>query len=648
MTSLRLLMASVAVGICVLAVTGGSSAAPGSWTQAQVNTSIENGVAYIDTQQNADGSFGSDDPAETGIALAAYGVLANGNFSSLPASYQTHVQNAINYLLTSQDTTHTGAPDYFGSWQSFGTYQTYSTGLALLGLSPFTSVNPGVATAIADGRAFLTGPDFQGATNTSCDSSDGSSTAYFCGGWNYEIDYGRSDESNTGYAMTGLEVTGGVPASLHFDDLNWQDHVQELASNPFAARNDGGADYQPGFCGTGGSGGFGGFCSNANDSGTVLFSYGDLGVPMADPRVAAAITFDQDVLNAYELMLTNAGPSGLQMIAHSGTNEDGSCTPNTGGCDWYTSGDGGFHYSLFALTKGLGSYIAPNLSDATNWYAKVVDLLLSQQNADGSWSQDGRDDFSTVFATGLSVASLGLVAVQQATGTITVHKTVDAGGASPTSFCFTLSPDPGNGQVCADSSGNAVFDNVPAGSYDANETTSPAGYHQVSNDCTGLVIAAQGDSPTCDVHDAINAIPHDVDAHLGIGPDIRLGPKGTNTTAVKADCKNETPAENVHCTLQVSGLPTGCTAESSAGPLATSPGGFLVDDLSSYTVNQTKHFDFKLTTTCNPNLAKGVVAKLTFKMCADGGVIDSDPCNDTDNTPDKSPNVVVKSVKLHR
>ena len=73
-----------------------------------------------------------------------------------------------------------------------------------------------------------------------------------------------------------------------------------------------------------------------------------------------------------------------------------------------------------------------------------------------------------------------------------------------------------------------------------------------------------------------------------------------------------------------------------------------MDNLSSYAVNQTKHFDFKVTTTCTPNLAKGVVAILQFKMCADGGVIDPDPCVDTDITPDASPNVVMKSVKLHR
>jgi hypothetical protein len=336
-----------------------------------------------------------------------------------------------------------------------------------------------------------------------------------------------------------------------------------------------------------------------------------------------------------ELTLAPATATNVVGTSHTvtATLKDGSGNPISGAT---------ILFSVSGVNSASGSGSSPTDANgqATFSYTGTnvgTDTIKACYDKDNSGTCDSEE--TTATATKDWTAS--------ATGTITVHKTVDAGGESPTSFCFTLSPDPGNGEVCADSSGDAVFDNVPAGTYDATETTSPATYHQVSNDCTGLVLAG-GDSLTCDVHDTVSAIAHDVDAHLGIGPDIGLGPKGTNTTAVKADCKNETPAENVHCTLQVSGLPTGCTAKSSAGPLATSPGGFLVDDLSSYAVNQTKHFDFKLTTTCNPNLAKGVVAKLTFKMCADGGVIDSDPCNDTDITPDKSPNVVVKSVKLHR
>jgi len=120
---------------------------------------------------------------------------------------------------------------------------------------------------------------------------------------------------------------------------------------------------------------------------------------------------------------------------------------------------------------------------------------------------DGNDDNSIQtnsfnVSSGANCISTSLIY----TGTITVHKTVDVGLEPLASFCFTLSPDPGNGQVCANDSGDAVFTNVPAGSYSATETASPATYSQVSNDCTAalLIIAAQGDSPACQVHDTID------------------------------------------------------------------------------------------------------------------------------------------------
>jgi hypothetical protein len=64
---------------------------------------------------------------------------------------------------------------------------------------------------------------------------------------------------------------------------------------------------------------------------------------------------------------------------------------------------------MWSLSKGLGEYIAPDLGNPNNWYATVADLLLSEQATDGSWPQDGRDDASSVAATGFSIFALGLV-----------------------------------------------------------------------------------------------------------------------------------------------------------------------------------------------------------------------------------------------
>lgn len=393
-----LLAAAVAAGtLALLTVLPVSvSAAPGGWTQHQVNKSIKKGVAFIDSTQNSDGSFGTIPFSDTGMALVAYGVLANGNFKSLSASYQSHVKKAIAYLLA-----HQGSD---GSWAEFGSDTTYGTGTVLSGLSSFKTVNSKVPAAIAAGRKFLIKTDFQGPAQTGCDSSDASPTAYFCGGWNYESDPGRSDESNTGWALTGLFLSGGVPTSLRPDNINWQHHVQSLAGNPFSpTANDGGGSYQPDCadhnCGS--------FSSNANDTGSLLFGLGFDGVPASDKHAAAAITLGNDILDTYEKALPTTN-----MVYHTATNEDGSCNPANSGCTWsFAGGEGGYHYSIFALTKGLGEYIAPSLTNPSNWYAKVVDLLLTTQASDGSWPQDGRDDGDGTFAAALAVGSLGLVAV---------------------------------------------------------------------------------------------------------------------------------------------------------------------------------------------------------------------------------------------
>jgi hypothetical protein len=407
-----------------------AEAAPGGHTQADVHASVVAAVAYIDTQQNVNGSFGVVFPvAETGAALLAYGVLANGNFASLSAAYQLHVKNAITWLLSQQNLAAPSIGGVGGSWSGDDGY-TYDTSLAISGLSTFTAVNLAIPAAVSNGRAFLIN-EFQAPPFVACSSTDPpDATASFCGGWNYTPSPGRSDESNTGFALTGLRLSGGVPPAIAAVNVGWQHHVQQIATNTFATRNDGGGSYQPGIGG-------GPFSSNANDSGSMLFGLGFDGAPIGDPRVQAALKFGNDILDVYEL----AAPANHIMVYHTGAAEDGACSPGVGTCDWsFAPGEGGYHYSLFALSKGLGEYIPPSLFNPANWYAKEVDLLLNQQLGNGSWPVDLRDDGSVVFTAGLSVAVLGLVGVAQPkpTGIVKVCKVAGPGVNPGSVFAFTV------------------------------------------------------------------------------------------------------------------------------------------------------------------------------------------------------------------
>jgi Divergent InlB B-repeat domain/Prenyltransferase and squalene oxidase repeat len=481
-----------------------TQAAVGGWTPADVDAAVARGVAYIDSTQNADGSFGSSfPPAETAFAIIAYGVLDEGDINNLPSAMQTHLQNAVTYLLSQQS-----ADGSFGC-----SYCTYTTGLALDALSSSTGVDPGIPAAISSGRAYLIStqnapPAVTGnPSSPNCSGADqpppGSGTDTYCGGWNYDAGFGRSDESNTGFALTGLQLTGGVPAATASYNVDWQRHVQELtATNYFAARNDGGGDYEPGIS-------FGSFSSNANDTGSLLFGYGYDGVAGSDPKVQAALTFGTDVLDVYGLTTSTR-----VMVFHTGMAEDGACDPAVAGCDWaFAFGEGGYHYSLWSLTKGFGLYIPHDLSDPSNWYAKVVDLLLTQQNADGSWPVDGRDDFTSIVSTSFAVDALGLVGVPTLTvtkagsgsGTVTSSPAgIDCGATCSAKFprgtalTLTATPDAGStftgwGGDCTgtgpcvvtmdqDQAVTATFDVGPptltvtkAGSGSGTVTSSPAG-----------------------------------------------------------------------------------------------------------------------------------------------------------------------------
>jgi hypothetical protein len=405
-------------------------------TTAQVNASVLGGVEYIDCQQNVNGSFGNSgtgDVPETAAAIVAYGTLAKNDIANLPTAqtdpacagtrdFRTDMTNAVTWMLGQQNATAPSSEGAGGAWD-FGGDTTYATGLALTALS-FSSTVPttpptAVATAITNGRAFLSN-DFQAAPNGACSTVWVASgdTSYFCGGWNYDASFGNhSDESNTGFAMTGLALTGGMPPAMQLVNVGWQANVQaNTLTNPHwaATRNDGGGSYEPSLV----DGGVPSFSSNSNDSGSLTFGFADDGLTAADPRVQVALQFNTDALDTLEKAAHSSVSVKHIMVFHTGATEDGSCDPSAGGCDWgLGTGEGGFHYSMFALSKGLGAFIAPKLSDGTNWYSKIADLLTTTQNTTagasfGSWPADLRDDFTPLFATALSVFSLGLVGVK--------------------------------------------------------------------------------------------------------------------------------------------------------------------------------------------------------------------------------------------
>ena len=86
------------------------------------------------------------------------------------------------------------------------------------------------------------------------------------------------------------------------------------------------------------------------------------------------------------------------------------------------------------------------------------------------------------------------------------------------------------------------------------------------------------------------------------GRDLGLGSDGEIMRQVLARCRNNsTHTDIIRCTVQIVGLPGGCTAQNlETSAFAGAPDNLLVDDTSSYSPGLEKKFDFKMKIVCSP------------------------------------------------
>jgi hypothetical protein len=531
----------------------------------------------VDSAWTLTDTAGSFTNADVGLTVTGDNIPEGTTIASHTSSTSvTLSQSAIGSLTAGTVTLTAEGPDG-GSWgvgPGNGSYTTYDTGLALaaLGLNNgMPALKNKIASATAAGRDFLASDQQTTENGASCSTTPGTEDAESCGGgWNYTPGCCRTDESNTGYAETGLHVSGGLTPTEQEFELGWQENDQANKTNnptyscsgegqeskgrtssgrkrasaaPSAevCHNDGGGSYEDQIVDDIGDA----FSSNANDSGTLLYSLGYAGVPAQGctattpggvtgcQRVDMALQFDTDVLDTYEKTANEDPTPGYEtgphtMVYHTGDNEDGSCAVGgASACDWSDDpGEGGFHYSMFTLSKGMGAYIPADLSDGSNWYAKVADLLVHQQDTTavctpdqstpcllGSWPFDGRDDGSSyVFASGLAVFSLGLVATPPPPVT-KVTEVVASPHCDQIGFSWANPTTPNYGGVyiqesttgypATSSSGTRIADvKAPADSYTVTDLQDGTKYYFAlfAHDTTGQAVAGGVDAsaaPVC-------------------------------------------------------------------------------------------------------------------------------------------------------
>jgi hypothetical protein len=356
-------------------------------TEAQKQTAIDGGLAWLASQQGANGSWCQSGycAADTAAALLAFTEQKykplGWNDPINPNKYASNVTNAVNFLLKDAGTVAIpnnrgdgNNPNISGSGTGYiwgGNEATYVTGLVLPalarvtagvnGITPGTAINlPGFA---VDGKTYAQVIQDTVATFANGQTRvDNAAWAGARGGWRYTPSDGQSDGSTAQWPAIGMlfaqQVPGvTVPGFVKSELKYWMDYIQ----NP-----NGGAGYDnPG--------------NLVNESKT-----GGLLVQMA--------------FTGYNGTSSGAGDASDRAgaLAYLNTHwQDGA-----NGWD----GNFGQPYSMWSVYKGLESTIGltdttaiTNLrpqggalldaGDTWNWYEDYAQSLVDAQNAgDGSWS----------------------------------------------------------------------------------------------------------------------------------------------------------------------------------------------------------------------------------------------------------------------
>lgn len=373
----------------------------------QINSAIDKGLDYLSANQAGAGywAYGGYEQAATGAAAFAMLSQKSQWDAGKAATYQTQVDNAMNWLL-GQATVATVSTRYNDTSNAGGAYNicpggvgpckavywygagesTYTTGLIASAIATYGAANPDAVATASGPLAGMTWKQIaQGITNTFSAAQAANNTGNRWGGWRYGLPANTDADSSTtqwaAIAMLYSQTLGAVTPPIVRSDLanHWL---------PAAQAANGSACYQPNT----------GPCDQA-DTGGMLLSMAFTGKTMADPAVQRAVSY---LNNNWR-----TGPSDT----------------------WY--GNFGHPYAMWAEYKGLETMVGladtthlTNLLDPTcgaggnpanappstcNWWQDDNEWLVRNQNADGGW--DGYGYWYGPLATAFYLPILGGTAI---------------------------------------------------------------------------------------------------------------------------------------------------------------------------------------------------------------------------------------------
>lgn len=393
------ILLSVSVILCV--VTSKAAAA----TEEEINTAIDNGLSWLASVQDSDGSdIGAwhyeTPPPEypeclyTDVALTALVVLKfverakeqNIDPFSLPYQYASNVIAGYDFILKNAVIEN----DFI----YFTRNATYSTGAAMMAVAASNDPDKEITTGPLAGKTYQDA--LQGMMNW-MDFAQQKNIRYACeeGGWEDSDDRDnmnrRADQTNTGYATLGigfasapspagfgLTIPDGVLTRLNTYIGNVQDPIYVDTVDPY----DGGSWFE--------------FCwqkkwVNILKTGNLLYEMAMVGNMLDPVRVQNAISYIQNHWN----------DEGLQSEA-----EQNFIYSSQGWKDSYQA--------MFTMTKGLEKLGIGTLNiggSNINWFEDVSNVIVTNQNGNGSFDRINPDIYegeeSTALRTAWALLTLG-------------------------------------------------------------------------------------------------------------------------------------------------------------------------------------------------------------------------------------------------
>ncbi len=333
-------------------------------TPEEIEQAIVNGLAWLASQQQGDGSWmyssfpaQTVDQAVTGLVVLKFVERAKElgldpfDTNSASPTYYPYAQNVIdgfNYIFSL-------AILLPGDLVYFGGFVTYNTGIIMMAVAATNAPTRVIGVGALSGWTY--GDALQGMMDFMADAQ-GDENCYE-GGWGYTAnDFYWSDQSNTGYATLGIGFAAAAPPSgfgltIPPDVLTKLNTYIGNVQDPVDSDDyDGGSWYEP--------------CSNYKwvnilKTGNLLYEMALVGDDISAARVQNAIDYIENHWNS-------TGPQPEFTATSLG---------------WKDS-----YQAMFAMMKGFEAFGIETIEVGgmdIDWFDEVSDVIVANQDLDGSF-----------------------------------------------------------------------------------------------------------------------------------------------------------------------------------------------------------------------------------------------------------------------